>query len=280
MRIEKASRIGLCYGVTRAISMLEKVAAERGQIETLGALAHNQRVLERLAAKGIRAARDTGDIRGGTIAISSHGVSPQVEAELRALNLDIIDTTCPFVHRAQLAARRLAEAGFKVIIFGDANHTEVKGILGWADGKGIAALSEDSLAGLNLPRHIGVLSQTTQIPANFTDFIKRLIERVLVKDAELRIVDTICHDTRERQEAALALAKRADLMLVIGSRTSANTNRLAELCSKTTETHLAESPADIRAEWLRGKRSVGISAGASTPEEVIDEVVSRLETLA
>ena len=281
MKIEKTREIGFCFGVKRAIDILEKVAHERGGVETLGAVVHNQQVLQRLAGIGVRVAQGIDDIRGDMVAISSHGVSPQIEEEIRARHIDIVNTTCPFVHRLQTAARRLAETGFFVIIYGDADHTEVKGVLGWADGRGLATLDEKFIAKLgSLPRRLGVLSQTTQIPAHFTEFVKRLIDSAFTRDSELRIIDTICHDIRKRQAAALELANRVDLMLVIGGHSSANTNRLAELCSTATETYLVETAEEISPSWFQGKHHIGVTSGASTAEQTIDEVLARLEALA
>ncbi len=281
LRIEKAAGIGFCFGVRRAIDILEKVARERGGVETLGAVVHNQQVLQRLAERGVRLAQGVDDIQGDTVAIGTHGVSPQLEDALRARHINIINATCPFVHRAQIAARRLAKSGFFVIIYGDANHTEVKGVLGWTNGKGVAALDEKFIAALDhLPRRLGILSQTTQIPAGFTEFVKKLINFALVKDSELRIIDTICHDIRERQEAAFKLANQVDLMLVIGGHNSANTKRLTELCSTMAETYSVETAEEIQSAWFQGKPHIGITAGASTAEETINEVVTRLKALA
>jgi len=281
VKIEKTKEIGFCFGVRRAINILEKAAGERGGVETLGAVVHNQQVLQRLAEIGVKVVKSIDDIQGNTVAISSHGASPQVEAELQARHIDIINTTCPFVHRVQIAARRLARSGFFVIIYGDAEHTEVKGVLGWADGRGLATLDEKPIAKLDsLPRRLGVLSQTTQVPADFTQFVKRLIDLALAKDSELRIIDTICHDIRRRQAEALTLASRVDLMLVIGGRGSANTNRLTELCSAATETYLVETAAEINPSWFQGKQNIGITSGASTAEPTIDEVLTKLKGLA
>jgi len=281
MKIEKTGEIGFCFGVKRAIDMLEKVVGERGGVETLGAVVHNQQVLQRLAEIGVRVARSIDDIRDDMVAISSHGVAPKVEEEIRARHIGIVDTTCPFVHRLQTAARRLAQAGFFVIIYGDADHTEVKGVLGWAGGRGLATLEDKSIAKLDpLPRRLGILSQTTQIPAHFAQFVKRLIDCAFSRDSELRIIDTICHDIRKRQAQALELAGRVDLMLVIGGHGSANTNRLAELCSAATETHLVETAEEISPSWLQGKHHIGITSGASTAEQTIEEVLARLEALA
>ena len=281
LEIEKAADIGFCLGVRRAIDILEPVARKRGGVETLGAVVHNQQVLSRLAALGVSVVKTVSDIKGDTVVISSHGVGPKVEEEIRARQINIIDTTCPFVKRAQVAARKLTEAGFYTVVYGDNNHPEVKGILGWADGKGMATLDAGDIIRLdNLPRRLGVLSQTTQIPARFADFAKELIDSALVKDSELRIIDTICHDIRQRQAAALRLAGKSDLVLVIGGSTSANTRHLVELCSTVTETHLVETADEIKPEWIRGQRRIGITAGASTDEQTISEVMVKIEALA
>ena len=277
-RIEKAKGIGFCFGVRRALDILEKAARERGTVETLGAIVHNQPVLDRLAGIGVRIASGVDDIQGSVVAISAHGISPQLEQEIKSRHIEVIDTTCPFVHRAQIAARRLARAGFFTIVYGDAHHPEVKGVLGWAGGRGMATVDEQLVTGIKpLPRRLGILSQTTQIPEHFNEFVVQLISHTLDKDSELRIVDTICHDIRERQAQALELARRVGLMLVIGGHSSANTNRLAQLCSEVTRTYLIETAAEIQTSWLEGEHRIGITGGASTADETIDEVVTRLE---
>ncbi len=281
MKIEKTSELGFCFGVRRAISILEKVARERGGVETLGAIVHNQQVLDKLTEIGVRVAGSIDDIRGNNVVTSAHGVSPELQAELQARQIDIIDTTCPFVQRAQRAARKLARAGFSVIVYGDKEHPEVKGILGWAGGKGRATLDEGFVSRLEpLPRRLGILSQTTQIPAHFARFAGRLIEAAFTRDSEVRVIDTICHDIRRRQAAAVDLARGVDLMVIIGGRDSANTHRLAELCSAVTPTYLVETADEIEPSWLQGKHHIGVTAGASTAEPTINEVLTRLETLA
>jgi len=278
MTIEKADKVGFCFGVKRALDILEKVARERGGVETLGAVVHNRQVLQRLAGIGVKVAKNVDDICGDVVVTSSHGISPQLEEAIKARNIEIISTTCPFVLRAQAAARRLAEAGFLVVIFGDAEHPEVRGILGWTKGKGLAALDDKFISRLDqIPRRIGILSQTTQVPTQFTDFVKKLIDTAFIRDSEMRIIDTICHDIRERQAAAIELAGQVDLMLVVGGHHSANTNRLAELCSQATETYLIETAAEIQPSWLEGKRHIGVTAGASTDEQTVNEVLRSLQ---
>ena len=281
MRIEKADRTGFCFGVKRAFDILERLARERGAVETLGAVVHNQQVLQKLAEIGVRVATDMDDIRGDTVVTSSHGVNPALEEELIARGINVISTTCPFVRRAQMAARRLADSGFFVVVYGDADHPEVKGILGWAKGKGIATIDEKDIATLdNLPRRLGILSQTTQVPAQFVGFVKKLIDSTLTKDSEIRVIDTICHDIRERQAAALELAQRVNLMLVIGGRNSANTRHLAELSATAARTYQIETAEEIQPSWLQGCEGVGVTAGASTSEQTVDEVLERLKSIS
>ncbi len=278
--IEKAGKTGFCFGVKRAIEILEKVARERGGVETLGAVVHNQQVLQKLAQIGVRVVNNIDEITGDTVVTSSHGISPQLETSIKELRKKIVSTTCNNVQRAQAAAKKLADEDFFIIVYGDAAHPEVKGILGWAKNRGLATTDEKAITALSpLPRKLGIVSQTTQVPANFAEFVKKIIDLAVTRNSEINIVNTICHDSPERQEAALELARRADLMLVVGGKTSANTNRITELCSKVTETHLIETEADIRADWLKGKMHIGVTSGASTAEDTVNEVMKKLKEM-
>jgi 4-hydroxy-3-methylbut-2-en-1-yl diphosphate reductase len=278
--IEKAARTGFCIGVKRALEIVRKVAKEQGLVETLGAIVHNEQVMQTLAEIGVKVVENVEDIKGDAVVTSSHGVSPVVEKAISSRNINIISTICGSVRRAQMAAKQLSQAGFYVVVYGDANHPEVKGILGWVQGKAMATLDPKAVAALEpMPRKLGILCQTTQVPDQFTEFCKRVIDSNLLKDSEIHIIDTVCHDIRERQEATIKLAKRVDLMLVVGGCSSANTNRLAELASRLTETHLIETAEDIQPVWLQRKKLVGIAAGASTAEETIEEVIGRLQSL-
>jgi 4-hydroxy-3-methylbut-2-enyl diphosphate reductase len=276
-RITKASNIGFCMGVRRAIDIITDVADKQGGVETLGALVHNQQVLKKLADHGVSIVNDVSDIKGKTVVISAHGVGPKVTEEIESRDLTAIDTTCPFVKRAQVAARRLAEAGFYTVVFGDVDHPEVKGILGWAEGRGMATLDARDLGKLKeLPRKLGLLSQTTQIPEAFSRFVKDVIDVALVKDAEIRIIDTLCHDIRRRQADTLKMAQDSDIVFVIGGRNSANTKHLYELCSTVADTRQIETAAEIDTAWLKDKQKIGVTAGASTDDETIDDVMARL----
>lgn len=274
MKIEKAAELGFCTGVRRAIEMLESAARESGSLITLGPVVHNQRVTERLAELGIKAVDSADCINGETVAISSHGVGPSVVERLSSSGLRVIDTTCPFVRRAQVAARRLSEAGFFVVVFGDETHPEVQGVLGWASGGGLATREVPELG--RLPQRVGILSQTTQSYSGFIQFVSSFVEAYMAFVAELRVVNTICDATRKRQEAALDLARRVDMMLVVGSQRSANTRRLTEICSQVVPTHLIGGAWEIDPRWLQEHQRIGVTAGASTPDVAIEEVLERL----
>jgi 4-hydroxy-3-methylbut-2-enyl diphosphate reductase len=279
LQIDKASEMGFCTGVKRAIDILERTARKLGPLETLGPVVHNQQVIDRLALAGIHVAESLDQVQGNILAISSHGVSLEVQEEIERRRLQMIDTTCPFVRRAQIAARRLADAGFFVIIFGEARHPEVQGVLGWTKGKGVATIDPPKFD--RLPRRIGILSQTTQSFAGFARFVADFVQSDFALFSELRVVNTVCDATRKRQQAALELAKQVDMMVVVGGRSSANTQRLAEISSSVgVETHQIETAGEIDPAWLIDHYRVGVTAGASTPDYAIDEVMARLKYLA
>jgi 4-hydroxy-3-methylbut-2-en-1-yl diphosphate reductase len=281
LKINRAKSIGFCIGVRHAIDTVTEAATKRNGIETLGALVHNKQVVQRLTNLNINIISDVSEVKGNTVVVSAHGVGPKVSEGLKARGLNVIDTTCSYVKRAQKAAQKLLDCGFFVVIFGDADHPEVKGILGWADGQGIATLDAKTLKSLPvIPKKLGILSQTTQIPTDFIAFAKNIIDLTLVKDAEIRLIDTICHETRRRQSETLKLAKGSDLMLVIGGRNSANTRRLFELCSSVTDTRWIETADELEPGWLKDKECIGVTAGTSTDDQTIDEVVDRLENAA
>lgn len=280
IEVEKAHELGFCFGVRRAIKIIETAAKEHQEIVTLGPIVHNRLVVTKLAEMGVKVVNELDQLQDEIIAIASHGVSPELLSQIQARQLRIIDTTCPIVRSAQKAAKKLAEAGFGVVIFGEATHPEVKGLLGWAGNKAVATLDGEGIATSGLPRRLGILSQTTQSHSQFAEFTNKVINVVFPYVQELRIINTLCQETQKRQEAALELAEKSELMIVVGGRNSANTQRLAEACSPVVETHLIETAAEIERDWLSGKQHIGVTAGASTPDEAIEEVVLKLESLA
>lgn len=280
LRIEKAEELGLCFGVRRAIKLLKEAASKHGRVETLGPLAHNRLLVEELLDLGVQPIDDLDQAEGKVLAITTHGTSPAVLSEIRARRIAIIDTTCPIVRRAQKRARELAEAGFKVIVFGEATHSEVKGLLGWTGNRGRAALDVDELASSeDSHSRLGIISQTTQPPSAFFAFSGQLIRTLGPVAEEIRFVNTLCQVTQRQQEAAVRLARKVQLMIVIGGSHSANVRHLVDTCSPLVETHLIERLEEFDESWLTGKRHIGITAGASTPDEALDGLTARLMSL-
>lgn len=279
MKIQKARELGFCFGVRRALKIIEGAAGGDIKIVTLGPIVHNKTVVARLKSLGVDVVHDIDDLTGGVIAVSSHGVAPDIYEKIRLRNSSVIDTTCPIVRSAQKAAQRLAKAGFIVIIFGEADHPEVRGLLGWAGEKAIASMNVDSVPIEMLPKRVGILAQTTQSHGEFTNFVTGLTEKLMERTQELRIINTLCQETQKRQSAAEELAETSGLMIVIGGHNSANTCKLAEVCSPIVETHHIENADEIDARWLQGKDKIGITAGASTPDEAIEQVIKRIESI-
>lgn len=293
MEIEVAREIGLCFGIRRAIKLLTEAASKHGKVEILGPVAHNQRLVQQLHKAGVNMIASLEETTGKVVAIPTHGVSLDTVSQMEAHKLHIIDATCPIVKRAQLAAAELAQADFTIIIFGEEEHSEVKGLLGWAQGKGMAALSTKQIIVPTqgnviaskakqslLSSRLGVICQTTQSKASFTGFTSQLVTTFMPKTTEIRIINTLCQAIQARLETATKLARKSQLIIVIGGHNSANTKRLAEACSSIVETHLVETAEEIAQSWLDGKHRIGITAGASTPDEAIQEVTAKLNSLA
>jgi len=284
MRVIRARELGFCMGVRRAVEMMEGATDRLGPLTSLGSVVHNPQVVQQLRERGVEviAAVDVADAR--PVAITAHGVGPAILDELNRRGATVVDTTCPIVTRAQQWARKLADEGFGVIVFGDPEHKEVRGILGWANGKVITMTSEADLDRPLpdwMPSRIGVLSQTTETEAHFARFVQKLLTAHMERISELRVINTLCNATTSQQAATEELAHDVDLMIVVGGRESANTRHLAEVAREQgVETHHVESAREILPAWLAGRDTVGVAAGASTPDSVIDDVVSRLEALA
>jgi 4-hydroxy-3-methylbut-2-enyl diphosphate reductase len=280
MKIEKAEKLGLCFGVRRAIKLLKEAANKYGEIETLGPVAHNRQLVEALANIGIKPINHIDQVQGSILAITTHGVSPAILSEIRARHIHTLDTTCPIVRKAQNTARELAAAGFDVIIFGEAEHSEVKGLLGWTGDKGTAALNvkQIDISGKS-PSRLGIISQTTQTQSAFVKFARQLVGVAGSKIEEMRLVNTLCRVTQGQQEAAARLARKCQLMIVIGGGNSANARHLVEICSPLVETHFIETAKEADHSWLVGKHHIGITAGASTPDEAVAELIAKLKSL-
>lgn len=275
MKILIAKHAGFCEGVERAYRIAVEQSKAGQPVYMLGNLVHNTQVVEKLKNAGIKILKNLSEIpkdSAGTLLISAHGVSPQIINEAKRLGLDVIDTTCAWVKKAQKLAHELSDQGYFVVIIGDEGHPEVRGLKGWAGIKSVVVSSPEKALQLELTDSLGIISQTTQSEKNFEEIVKILKN----KAKNVKVHNTICGATSKRQNAAIDIAKNVDLMLVIGDQKSANTKRLTELCKNTgTETHQIQTAAELNQAWLKNKGKIGVTAGASTPDWVIQEVLDK-----
>jgi len=272
MRLKLARKVGFCFGVRRAVDMAEEVLKKEGKAYSLGSIIHNKQVVEGLSRRGLKVIKHIDEADGGLLVISSHGISPRTAREISKRSLKLVDTTCPFVRNAQKTARSLGEEGYMVIIVGDANHPEVKALYDFAGKKAHVVKDALNLKALKLKpnERIGILSQTTQSMNNFLGVVKAIID---AKPKDLRVFNTICKDAEERQAAARDISREVDLMLIVGGKNSANTKRLFEVCKKILrKSYLIETEDDLKDEWFKDVSIVGITSGASTPDNIVRRV--------
>lgn len=277
--IEIAAHAGTCYGVQRALDMALAAAPQAQQgaaVHTLGPLIHNPIVVRELEQAGVGLADTLDDAASGTVIIRAHGVVPQVIDDARDRDLSVVDATCPYVKKVHVAAERLVREGYRVVVVGEPGHPEVEGILGHA-GKDaqVVSCAADADA-LELKGKVGLVVQTTQTAQNLAQVVAAITPRV----QELRVINTICAATSERQQAAASLAQRCDCMVVVGGKNSGNTRRLAQICADACAcTHHIEEASELQAAWFAHARHIGITAGASTPQEHIERAVARIKEL-
>jgi small subunit ribosomal protein S1 len=276
MRIYLADKAGFCFGVKRAISTAFK-AAGKGRVYCLGPLIHNPQEVDRLRREGVETVDDFTSLGpGDSLIIRSHGVPPQVLAQVREKGLTVIDLTCPFVGKAQRDADTLRLEGYQVIVVGEKKHPEVQSILGYAGDNAVAVDTAADVEKLTLKTRLGVVAQTTQSYGNFSEIVLTLL-RI---SKELKVFNTICSSTKERQDAARVLAKQVDVMIVVGGRNSANTTRLATLCREEGKpAYHVETADEIQPEWITSIETVGVTAGASTPDWIVEGVIETLKQL-
>jgi 4-hydroxy-3-methylbut-2-enyl diphosphate reductase len=278
MEVRLAAKAGFCFGVRRAIDLALQTARQTPPpIYTLGPLIHNPQVVTLLTRQGISVIDKLRDAPLGTLIIRSHGVGPELVNQARELGFKVIDATCPFVRRAQQLACGLTRSGHQVIVVGEKEHPEVQGIVGWTDGQALVVESPFEAAALPYFPRVGVVAQTTQSHTRYEAVVAALKRRM----GEVTVGDTICHAVMERQEAALELARQVEVMIVVGGMFSANTRKLTDLCRATgTPTYHIETAAQLRPDWFRGVKTAGLTAGASTPDWIIEEVERRMREMA
>lgn len=274
MEVRLAEKAGFCFGVKRAIKMAQKtVENSDGNIYSLGPLIHNPQVVQKLTDWGIKVIKNIDEASKGKLIIRSHGAQPFIFDKAQKKDLEVVDATCPFVKKAQQLAHDLTKDGYQVVVVGNRDHPEVQGIVGWTGGKALVVENPAEAERLEKFQKLGVVAQTTQPEKNFVD----VVEILKGKGDEIKVNNTICHATAERQQAAYKLAEMADVMIVVGGRNSANTRKLTELCLATgTPTYQVETADQILPEWFKNVHVAGVTAGASTPDWIIEEVRKRM----
>jgi len=273
MKIALASSYGFCFGVKRAI----KIAEEHPGSKTYGPLIHNKDEINRLKdGFNIGLANSLDDVEEqDSVVIRTHGIPKRELESLRTQDTEVIDATCPYVTTPQKIVEEMSQKGYSIVIFGDKNHPEIKGVVSYAENLDDAFIVLDAaeLESLPLKSRVAVVAQTTRKPEDFLKITSALI----LKHKEVRIFNTICNATFENQDAASDLAKKADIMIVIGGKHSSNTKQLHSICKHHCDSsYLIENESELQEKWFKDKELCGISAGASTPDWIVQNVIDKI----
>ncbi len=271
MKIELAEKYGFCFGVKRAI----KIAEEHTCSATYGPLIHNSKEIERLRNDfSVKLTENLDDFRAGdTAVIRTHGIPKEELAILKDREVNVVDATCPYVTKPQQICEEMSEAGYDIVIFGDEKHPEIRGVKSYATQGAYVVTSVDELETLHLKEKVALVAQTTRKVEDYLEIANWLIPR----HKEVRVFNTICNATFENQDAVRKLSKRADVMIVIGGKNSSNTKQLFGIArSNCPDSYHIEGPDDIDGAWFEGKTLCGISAGASTPDWIIEQVIEAI----
>lgn len=274
MTIQLAENYGFCFGVKRAI----KIAEENENSATYGPLIHNPNEIERLKLDfNVALSENIESFRtGDTAVIRTHGIPKQELALLKQRKVNIVDATCPYVTKPQQICEEMSAQGYDIIIFGDDKHPEIKGVKSYAAGNVYVVNSSSEISGLVLREKVAVVAQTTRRIEDYQSIVGAL----MISHKEVRVFNTICNATFDNQDAVYKLAQEADVMIVIGGKNSSNTKELYSIAlDKCSSSYHIESQEDVDAQWFEGKNFCGISAGASTPDWIIQAVIERIEQL-
>ena len=275
MKVIRAESMGICFGVRDAIALAEASAA-RGPVTILGDLVHNPTVMQDLRAKGVRVVAEIAEVTTATVMVTAHGVSNRRLGQLEATGKTVVQATCPLVAHAHRTILRLAREGYHPVVIGKKGHVEVRGLTEDLEAYDLVETAEEVEAIAFRPR-FGVASQTTQPLERVRDLVQRLRKRH--PQAEVRWLDTVCQPTRQRQRAAQALAKQCEVVIVVGGPQSNNSRELAATCRRfCPKVFQVSRAADLEKSWFDGARLVGLTAGTSTPENVIAAVESQIQT--
>ena len=278
LKVNVARTAGACFGVKRAIDMATENARDGKDVYLLGNIVHNEHVVKRLEGEGIRVVDEMQEVPdNATLMIRAHGTVPKTYSDAENRELEVVDATCPLVLEIHLLVRELQDEGYRIVIIGDHDHQEVKGIAGQVKDPIVIAHADEVAE--RMPRILkkaGVVVQSTQNIANVQAIVSNLVPRVHT----LHVVNTICGPTKTHQNEIIKMPEHHDVMIVVGSFISANTKRLTSISRQLNpKTYQVETAEDIRLDWFKGAKSVGVSAGASTPDWLIDEVVEKLESI-
>ncbi len=273
MQVLLAENYGFCPGVKNAINMAEKTLEDKEKIYSLGPIIHNNDVVQELAEKGLVTVNSLEDINSGTVLIRSHGATREQLDMIRKKGLTIVDATCVLVKRLQKISNALREEGCEVVIIGDKDHPEVQAVVGSADGVTVIGCKED-INNLSRDKKLGIICQTTQSPEYFSSLVAGIVEHGFM---EIKVINTLCREAIKRQKAAVELCRKVDVMFVLGGLHSANTKKLAQLCKKyNNRTFHLQNRDELDKTMVSDVSVAGVTAGASTPENVIAEFVKEL----
>ena len=276
MNVVLAKSAGFCWGVRRAVDRARRLAREPGRrVFTDGPLIHNRQMMDQLRAEGVAETDDPASLPGGVLVVRAHGIPPDRRARLGTLPLTLDDCTCPDVAKIQKLIRTQARRGSHILIFGDPGHAEVTGLMGYAEGRGFVVNRPEDVAKLPELSPVCLVSQSTQLP----DSYRRIADAVRERFPDALVLETICQSTRNRQEELVAMAARVDGFVVVGGMHSANTVRLVELARSLKPTFHIETCEQLPRRELREFKAVGLTAGASTPAFIIEEVKKALEDM-
>lgn len=277
MRILRATHLGMCFGVRDAIA-LALAEADAAPLTILGDLVHNPTVVAEMRASGIATAHDVAQVTTRTLMVTAHGTSQRALAEIRARGLNVVEATCPLVHVAHRAVAALVRDGYHVVIIGQRDHVEVRGLTGDLDRFDVV-LTDDDVSRLDEHPRIGIAAQTTQSIARVRQIVASVRRRF--PQSDVRFIDTVCKPTKDRQVAAVELALECDVVVVVGGVASNNTRELVKTCGNhCSRVHHVQTEADLRSEWFNARDVVGITAGTSTPDDIIDHVEDRIRQIA
>jgi 4-hydroxy-3-methylbut-2-enyl diphosphate reductase len=282
MEIVRAQSMGFCFGVRDAIEVVRELGEAGTEVYTLGAIVHNPQVANELEKINVHVVDSLDEApTGSLLAITAHGAPPNLQEDAEERGFRVIDTTCPLVTRIQKTASDLVQQRYSVLVYGDPNHKEVKGIVGWSGGKAKVIGSMTDLEDWQPTRRVALISQSTSNVEKFIALARDVVGAMVARGVEIRVINTICRPTKDRQRAVRELARDVEVVIAVGGWASANTRKLVQAAKdEGARAYQVADPSELQAEWFAGVQRIGLTAGASTPDSVIDETEERIRALA